>query len=53
MFTLTETETDMETNKKWLVWNSVEVFILHWDTDAIGYCSHFLGLCLGIDLSLC
>ena len=31
----------------------VEVFILHQDTDAIGYCGHFIGLGLSIDLSLC
>ena len=32
--------------------NCTEVFILHQDTDAIGYCSHFSDLCIGIGRSL-
>ena len=33
---------------KWLVLNCVEVFILHQDIDAIGYCSHFIGPYLSV-----
>ena len=48
-FTLTKTETD----KKWLKYDCVEVFMLHRDTNAIGYCSLCIFLCLSIDLGLC
>ena len=39
-FTLTERD------EKWLVSDRVEVLILYQDTDAIGYCNQFIGLCL-------
>ena len=47
MFTLTETETKTETDKKWVVWDCVEVFTLteaHTVTDANGFQTHFIGL---------
>ena len=43
MFTLTETETD----KKWVVWDCVEVFTLTETdtmTDVSGFQTHFIGL---------
>ena len=45
MFTLTEAET--ETDRKWVVWNCVEVFILT-ETDTVidvnGFKTHIIGL---------
>ena len=54
-FTLTEIETDTVTNKKWLLCDCVEVFLLllHRDTYAIRYCNHCINLWLGIGLGVC
>ena len=46
VFTPTETET--ETDKKWVVLDCVEVFILtETETDVNGFQTHFIGLSLG------
>ena len=59
MFTLPDTE--INTDKKWLVWNCVEVFTLHRDKYSantqipLGFCTRFicLGLCLRISHCHC
>ena len=38
VFTLPDTETDTDTDKKWVVKNCVEVFTLHLQNSAIEYC---------------
>ena len=48
MFTLTETETD----KKWVVWDCVEVFILT-ETDTVTYVNRFQTHFVGLGLCLC
>ena len=45
--------TDRDGPIKWLTYDCVKVFILYRDTNAIGYCSHCIILCLGIGLILC
>ena len=37
VFTLPDKDTDTDTDKKWVVWNCVEVFTLHRDNNAIEY----------------
>ena len=58
VFTLTDvkTETESETDKKWVVWDCVEVFILTETdtlTDVNGFQTNFIGLNLGIAICLC
>ena len=38
VFTLPDTETNTDTDKKWVVKNCVEVFTLHLHNNAIEYC---------------
>ena len=42
---LTETDTDTEKDQEWLVYDCMEVFILHREIDRVGYCRNFTGLC--------
>ena len=58
VFTLTDvkTKTESETDKKWVVWDCVEVFILTETdtlTDVNGFQTYFIGLNLGIGICLC
>ena len=49
VFTLADTETQTETDEKWLVWNCVEGFILLKRQRpmqiSIGFCTHFIDAC--------
>ena len=50
------TEIECETDKKWVVWECVEMFLLtktDTKTDVNGFQTHFIGLGHGIRLCLC
>ena len=43
-----DTETDTDTDKKWVVKNCVQVFTLHLHNNAIEYFWQFVGLGIGV-----
>ena len=52
MLILTETDTDTEKDQEWLVYDCMEVVILHREIDGVGYCRNFTCLSVSISVSV-